>query len=308
MFKILLCSVVIGAHALTLGSDDTAKPIQVKQTQYQKYEKGMAQFVVDPQRDMSKFVKWSYNPWWAAGARTKLMQAPYIQHTGNFDAVEQSFGVMPQSELDHSQWRSVNEEGNKNLMKVHGGNCVVYGAGIADDSSFEESMAEKGCEVHSFDCTLKGDEAAVKGKKFTFHNWCLGTPASFEQNTYTKDQKKDTKYEFKSVSEAMKELGHSKLDVLKFDIEGFEWNLFENDLLNGLLTTKQRPKQLSFELHTEGASPAAVPEGVVKGKNYESVNKLFSKLYDLGYRVISKEQNPGDRACAEFVLVDVFNL
>lgn len=271
--------------------------------------KRQAQFVWSPQ-GVDPLVKWSYNPLWAAAARTKLMQAPWTHHSDAFSAIDQSFGIVPWGEMDHDQFATVNHEGNKNLLKIHdaaGKNCIVYGAGIADDSSFEEKMAKMGCEVHAFDCTLRGNESSVTGKKFQFHNWCLGTPASFEENNYAKNQK-GWNYAFFSVSEAMKKLGHQQLDVLKFDIEGFEWNLFENDLLKGLLTTKARPKQLTFELHTAGANAGAVPHDVVAGKDYKAVDNLFAKLYDLGYRVISKERNPYDPHCAEFVLVDVFNL
>mmetsp|Transcript_117607 Transcript_117607/g.329308 ORF Transcript_117607/g.329308 Transcript_117607/m.329308 type:complete len:102 (-) Transcript_117607:127-432(-) len=99
----------------------------------------------------------------------------------------------------------------------------------------------------------------------------------------------------------MAELKHTSVDLLKFDIEGFEWRLFESELLG----SKTLPAQLSFELHAEGANPAYVPPANIKGKNFPEINQLFLKLFDLGYRVVSKEINGGDPACAEFVLVNV---
>mmetsp|Transcript_128503 Transcript_128503/g.410939 ORF Transcript_128503/g.410939 Transcript_128503/m.410939 type:complete len:111 (-) Transcript_128503:302-634(-) len=102
----------------------------------------------------------------------------------------------------------------------------------------------------------------------------------------------------------MAELGHENVDLLKFDIEGFEWGLFEQDFYG----CSVRPMQLSFELHTEKANPVCVPKTAVAGRGFAAVNKLFSKLYGFGYRVVSKELNDGDHACAEFVWLNVGKL
>lgn len=99
----------------------------------------------------------------------------------------------------------------------------------------------------------------------------------------------------------MSELGHDAVDVLKFDIEGFEWKLFSTEILSGRLL----PRQLAFELHTENASPYTVPPHLVEGKGFVEVNRLFLALHDLGYRVASREKNKYDGRCAEFVLVNI---
>merc|ERR1711920_1173488 len=106
---------------------------------------------------------------------------------------------------------------------------------------------------------------------------------------------------FRTMSETMRLLGHDSVDVLKFDIEGFEWKLFESEIL-GLKTL---PRQLAFELHTEGSKPIAVPPHLVQGRGYMEVNRLFLALHDAGYRVVSKEMNEVDEKCAEFVLANV---
>mmetsp|Transcript_83306 Transcript_83306/g.212121 ORF Transcript_83306/g.212121 Transcript_83306/m.212121 type:complete len:111 (-) Transcript_83306:138-470(-) len=102
----------------------------------------------------------------------------------------------------------------------------------------------------------------------------------------------------------MAELGHENIDLLKFDIEGFEWGLFEQDFYGSTV----RPMQMSFELHTQSSNPRYVPRVPVAGRGYASVNTLFSKLYGFGYRVVSKELNDADPACAEFVLLNVGKL
>merc|ERR1719487_406190 len=160
-----------------------------------------------------------------------------------------------------------------------------------------------GCEVHAFDCTISPNSQAVTNKDFTFHNWCIGNNDHVDMSkmtSYVHSRKQENNLVFKSLAQTMADLGHKELDVLKFDIEGFEWQLFATDLLNGNL----RPSQLAFELHTEGANAHAVPPAVVEGKGNRAVNQLFLDLHKRGYRVVSKEINEGDPHCAEFVPVN----
>lgn len=116
---------------------------------------------------------------------------------------------------------------------------------------------------------------------------------------------RDTAYTlvFKSLAQTMQELGHTHLDLLKFDIEGFEWGLFAAEILPK--SREQMPEQIAFELHTEKANPAFVPRDVVGDKGYTAVNKLMLDLFNAGYRITSKEVNNGDPACAEFVALNV---
>merc|ERR1712228_210466 len=148
-----------------------------------------------------------------------------------------------------------------------------------------------------------GQTSSVRGKPFNFHQWCVGSRqnASFQGNDYAKKGPDEQQFVFKTLGQTMGELGHKHIDLLKFDIEGFEWDFFEHELL----PHDVMPLQLSFELHTENAKPQYVPEVVKRGKNYQAVNRLFLALHDKGYRVVAKELNNHDRACCEFVLVNV---
>jgi len=220
-----------------------------------------------------------------------------------FEAVEVSLPLEPPV-LKHSRNFGAGQ-GDKNIVGLSqltrgGRRCIVYGIGIADDSSFEQQMQNLGCETHAFDCTIGPSAPAVAGRSFKFHNWCIGQKnnVSFKSNVYLQT---DASMEFKTLTETMHELGHSHVDLLKFDIEGFEWQLFETEIL----PSKTPPEQLSFELHTQKANPAYVPPSLVQDKGFVEVNRLFRSLFDKGYRVASKELNNGDPACAEFVLLNV---
>lgn len=205
--------------------------------------------------------------------------------------------------------------GDKNIvgegvLAQLGHDCVVYGIGLSPifavkGPAFEQEMGMIGCEVHVFDCSVSPFDLNVLFSPWQFHNWCIGSPASAAARAYGNGAlarmglSDAADLPFKSMNDTMAELGHSHVTLLKFDVEGFEWELFEDELLS----SPNPPDQLSFELHTQGAKPEYVPPQNVAGKGYREVNRLFLALWDLGYMVASKELNIGDPACAEFVLV-----
>jgi hypothetical protein len=173
--------------------------------------------------------------------------------------------------------------------------CIVYGIGIDQSPQFEEKMARY-CNVHAFDCTVPLDLAAFKGKPFSFHRQCIGATTGLELTSYGSSG--IVLGPSLSLNETMSKLGHRYIDILKFDIEGGEWELID-ELLHGAV----RPRQIFFELHTFCASPRFVPQSLVSSKDKSAVNALFVKLYHAGYRLMSKDPNLGDPCCCEFSMV-----
>lgn len=236
---------------------------------------------------------------------------PEWHQEGNsvFADVTPAFPLLPPY-VDHAP-RAINVEGSKNIVStgnLKSTDCIVYAAGIADNSEFEQQMAAgTPCQVHAFDCTIDKSAPAVKGKDFHFHDWCIGKGDGKmfgRSNGYVNAGvgiNAETNIQFKSLESTMTELGHSHVDLLKFDIEGFEWPLFQDEILQ----SGRLPTQLAFELHTSGANAAAVPPVNVHDKHKKEVDGLFLKLYDKGFRVVSKEINPGDASCAEFVAINL---
>ena len=175
--------------------------------------------------------------------------------------------------------------------------CVVYGAGINGDSSFEESMATHCREVHAWDCTVDPGSPAVAGKHFTFHQECIGDgPQGLDATVNWREG--EAVRRFAPLADIMKRLNHTRLDVLKMDIEGVEWAILEDIARGGL-----KVQQLMFEIHSECANPDIVPASLTRGRGREAVIAVFAALHSAGYRVASKEINGGDNCCAEFVLV-----
>lgn len=179
--------------------------------------------------------------------------------------------------------------------------CIVYGIGLAGSIQFETAMAKEGCQVYGFDCTATLPKISdVQNVKF--FPWCVGEKSSNVRGSiYTARHGSERVYTFKSLREITTTLGHHRITVLKFDIEGFEWSLLQDELLK--LDAHLLPEVLVFELHTEGANSNFVLPELVAGRGERQVRRIFVDLWEKGYRVVSKRINVGDKFCADFVMV-----
>jgi hypothetical protein len=173
--------------------------------------------------------------------------------------------------------------------------CTIFSLGSRGDYSFEEAMLEATeCDVHTFDCTLPGRSL---GPRHHYHERCIG---------------KSSDNNFVTLDEAVAMVGASALDLLKMDIEEFEYDVFADWTLN----TKSLPQQLSFELHYTD-----MYAGTPYHKNMSSQEQLvwpgvdeitlsqlailFMHLANLGYGIISQEPNPMCGSCSEFTMLSV---
>lgn len=115
--------------------------------------------------------------------------------------------------------------------------CIIYSIGGNDWWEFELDLLEKTpCHIHTFDCTgpIERFHKPVNDR-LHFHHVCLGTsfePASSESNPtcvagYV--EKNPGKCgETWTLLEMQQRLQHSRIDLLKMDIEGFEWSMFDS--------------------------------------------------------------------------------
>lgn len=143
--------------------------------------------------------------------------------------------------------------------------CVVYDFGIRQQPHFGEALARDfGCEVHAFDpspITLSWITTAPVSKlpNYHFHPWggggVDGKTSLYEYwdwdqisiikmptqllNEYTDDGKgrdkvnwspaqKELQITVKTIPTIMKELGHDFVDILKVDVEGSEFLMFQD--------------------------------------------------------------------------------
>jgi hypothetical protein len=165
--------------------------------------------------------------------------------------------------------------------------CIVYSAGSNNLWGFEaDIVSSTTCRVFTFDCTVDGKVPANLHDRVSFHPICLGKS----------QQENDPK--FMSLKKIMELLGHDYITLLKADIEGYEFDLFHQLLINDGI---ELPEQIAFEMHHRTQMDGLDWYGreITSGEI-----ALFARdLYEAGYRVISREDNQRCVHCVEFTVV-----
>ena len=107
--------------------------------------------------------------------------------------------------------------------------CVVYSYGVSIDASFEEELLlQTNCTIFAFDPSTgdlphpvyssKRQWAGWRNSRIFFHKIALGTHSG----------RSDIHMLTENIFDTMKRLNHAYVDVLKIDVEGFEWELFRS--------------------------------------------------------------------------------
>lgn len=141
-------------------------------------------------------------------------------------------------------------------------NSIIYSFGIGEDASFDIALIERFCViVHAFDPTPKSIDW-VKSQNFPTNfllhqygianfdgNCSFNPPENPKYVSYTildrpETGKRSIQVPVKRLSTIMKELGHSRIDLLKMDVEGAEYEVIED-----IDKSKIRPKQILVEFH-----------------------------------------------------------
>ncbi|KAI3432651.1 hypothetical protein D9Q98_004196 [Chlorella vulgaris] len=181
--------------------------------------------------------------------------------------------------------------------------CIVYSVGSNNQFDFEEAMLKLGCSVHTFDCFSPGTPASLMEGRHFFHRVCLG------HVNYEKDGRV-----FQTLDTVLKANNHSYVDILKIDIEGYEF-----EVLSGfhLLDSCAFPAQISIELHYHHLYMMTPHEmnrnhwdNMLWPMHELSLAELvavFGHLADLGYAATSREDNPMsvEGCCVEYSFIRV---
>ncbi|XP_052075423.1 probable methyltransferase-like protein 24 [Mytilus californianus] len=116
---------------------------------------------------------------------------------------------------------------------------------------FDDAMAELGCEVHSFDPSMGNTMEHVRPNGVHFHPIGIGGSTndlfSPRNDRYTKKNPKQV-WKVRTLRQIMESLGHQDkyFDILKMDIEYYEWEALESILKDNLTA---RIRQLDIEFH-----------------------------------------------------------
>jgi len=169
----------------------------------------------------------------------------------------------PRVQVQHRLERIGTEYGGyclaPSLMKP---DAVVYSAGIGEDISFDQSLIEMfGVEIEAFDPTPKVKEwLASQALPEQFHFHAMGIADADGEAVFHLPPRKDwvshsmisarqysretASFPVMRLATAMARLGHSRIDVLKMDIEGAEYGVIED-----LVRTQIPVAQLLVEFH-----------------------------------------------------------
>lgn len=170
---------------------------------------------------------------------------------------------------------------------------IVYSLGVGDEINFDLAIIEKyGVEVFAFDPTPNSVdllEGTNLPQRFHFKPWAV-TAADGSLKFYPRLKKDGSKSDvmFTMIPEdatkndaidvpaycltsIVEKLNHERIDLLKMDIEGAEY-----EVLDGLLDSPVKPKQLLVEFHHR-----FVEDGL------EKTYDLISRLQSAGYRIFA---------------------
>ena len=190
------------------------------------------------------------------------------------------------------------EDGGKwlctNMMRKN--DCIVFSLGSNGQYDFERDLlGSTECKIYTFDCTYDG---VSQGPRHTYFKKCIGTAA-----------KEASDENFITLANAVKMVGVSKIDLLKIDIEGYEFD----EMAYWSIKDPWLPEQVAIEVHHS----KVIYSSVVNNTNFSNLlwpahhldlsdlALFFGHLGHLGYAIASREDNPHGGCCSEFLLVRV---
>jgi FkbM family methyltransferase len=161
---------------------------------------------------------------------------------------------------------------------------IVYSFGIGEDTSFDRDIIMRyGCTVHAFDPTplaFQHVRIANLGPRFVFHEIGLAAKDgivqmvepiqgedSFEKMGSTVKRPVHP-FPVTSLNNIMKSLNHEHIDLLKMDIEGFEYEVIADMVLKGIF-----PGCILVEFHH------------FQQRNREATRDAIACLRSFGYRL-----------------------
>lgn len=187
--------------------------------------------------------------------------------------------------------------------------CVIYSIGGNNQWAFERDLLQRTkCDIHTFDCTgpLSRFQKPESDRLF-FHHVCLGTENAPPDNLEEVVPGQKAIYKKHgatwTLAEMQKRLGHSQIDLLKMDVEGYEWPFFYSWSLQDSL-----PMQVLVEIHYQTVFPELVrPDlNLPNRKDFQSPRDMVAlqeHLLRIGYVTVSRDNNRACAHCTELSLI-----
>nr|XP_027220579.1 methyltransferase-like protein 24 [Penaeus vannamei] len=172
-------------------------------------------------------------------------------------------------------------------------NCLVYSFGIGYDFSFDAAMGKYGCQVFSFDDDSAHellDRNPYPRVKFLRLRLATGRGVKVERS-YNPKTKSEYIYLYRPLDNIMYLLGHheANVDVLKIDVDGPEWEIFEDSIFKTDIL--ERTRQLSIEIHLSVFLNPNLDTGHPLTRTLHKYTRVFRGLEDRGFRLTHHEPN-----------------
>ena len=171
-------------------------------------------------------------------------------------------------------------------LRRMGKTCIVYSFGSNGDDQFESDVMNKSsCKVFTFDPTMSPDKEKMLSPRVwkNFHKIGLAKYDGMMQIGGIERKVKD----LKSI---MRDLNHEHIDILKVDIEGAEYDVFDELFSSGFPDIRQILVEVNAFEHLQVLNKA----GNVLQNPSElrlRLDKLFEVLEGAGFRLFHKEIN-----------------
>ena len=199
--------------------------------------------------------------------------------------------------------RHGNEYGGWNILqKSLSPEAIVYSIGIGTDISFDQSvMNQYHCKIFAFDPTpqvIQWLQQQPEMPLFHFESIGLGAedkmvqffmPENPEHISHSakpgNSQPLSIELPVRRLKTLMDSMSHSKIDLLKMDIEGFEYEVIQDIILN-----KLKIRQLLVEFH----------HGMYGFSVRESMNAI-EKLRNAGYKLFNISDSGREYAFINYI-------
>lgn len=177
---------------------------------------------------------------------------------------------------------------------------TIYSFGVGEDASFDiDLIKSKKCVIHAFDPTPKSIryvENNINEPNFILHQWAIGTEngelklwlpdnpehvsASLTSSSVRSLDSFDA--ECRTLQSIMDELEHSKIDILKIDIEGAEYGVIAQ-LCNTSLIDSIDQFLVEFHHRMEGFTKAQTLEAI---EQLRRAGKKIAWVSDVGHECL----------------------
>jgi hypothetical protein len=189
---------------------------------------------------------------------------------------------------------------------------VVYSFGISDNSYFEADLLERvpSARIWGYDPSVRGWGGQI--------NWAHAARTSFKKIGLSGEDKHAGTPPFWTLSALMKENGHNYIDILKVDIEGYEFEALDA-FMQSIEDTRTASGdgvlpvgQLSIEIHL-GNGTHQLTEHDEKEMNFTRFRVWWERLEEMGMRptwtemnllAVTLHHNRRSPDCAEYVFVN----